>query len=222
MKDDDYTSVHPCFWSFNAIRDLYTPLSFSAHPLCPLPTASSGKAEKSKVSACWLLLSTAVQMCCSQQLAERAMGVHSILIVSWVYICFIFRLSLNPGRQKEAQSFPRERIFLQGDRGEAFEQPSLSLPPASPSEDLEPSHHLPYLFSPLFTAAVSFSFLVFPPKCISSFSFLHFPANVQVCNFFYLKNQFEYATFICCVQSTLPPRENVFFSEGQLDFYKIP
>lgn len=70
--------------------------------------------HSAEVSVCWLLLS--VQTCWSQQLAERPLGMHSVLIVSWVYICFIFRLSLDPGRQKEAQSFPRARIFLQEDR----------------------------------------------------------------------------------------------------------
>lgn len=123
---------------------------------CPLPMASSGEADdKSTVPS---------QTCCSQQLAERAMDVCSILIVLWVYICFIFSLSLDPGRKREAQSFPREKIFLQEDRTcslwviQFLSNTSQSLAPQafpSPSPSVFFTFHSSCIF-----------FLVIPPKCI--------------------------------------------------------
>lgn len=155
IKDVYDTFICPCFWRFDTMHKVYTLLSFSAHPFSAF---SSGKADdKPKVSVCWLLLS--VQTCCSQQLAERPLGMHSVLIVSWVYICFIFRLLLDPGRQKEAQSFPRVRIFLQEDRRWSLWVTQF-LSTISQTASL-PITFPDYLHSLLFTAAASFS-CVFP------------------------------------------------------------
>lgn len=198
------------------MHKVYTLLSFSAHPFSAF---SSGKADdKPKVSVCWLLLS--VQTCCSQQLAERPLGMHSVLIVSWVYICFIFRLLLDPGRQKEAQSFPRVRIFLQEDRRWSLWVTQF-LSTISQTASL-PITFPDYLHSLLFTAAASFSFLVFSPKHISSFliSLTSLQMLIRVIYFAWKIHLTVCHIFLLC-SAHISCKEKCGFSKGQLDFYKM-
>lgn len=203
---DYYTFLHPCFWPFDTIHNYTHHCHFQLILSVLYPQPAAGRLM---ISQKFLLVGCCSPLLCKCAAASswlRATGVHSILIGSGVYICFIFRLSLDPGRWKEAQSFPRERIFLQEDRRrslwvtQSLSTTSQSLrPQALPS----PAPTICFLY---FSLQLQVSlFLYFP---LNAFHHSQFPSVPCKCSYiqFCSPEKLEYATFMCGVQGTFPPR----------------
>lgn len=128
---------------------------------------------------------------------------------------FIFCLLLDPGRKREAQSFPRENIFLQEDSMCNLQWIQFLY---TTSQFLKPQAF------PSLSPSVFFTFhcsCVFPPKCICLFSVSITSGQMFIhVVFFTWKIKLSMPHLFCYVLGTISPRQYVLFSRGQLDFYK--